>query len=354
MTMFNDQIKALNNSVLFNLSLTSKELFHSNFLEWFINTQGDLGRQLANKLAGDDLFFMAPPKADREKKNIDLLIECGKKKLVIENKVKSIPDEYQLDRYSEKFGSDAPRFILLSLIEPMFFEGKKDHKAWRWISYQKLASFLRSSRPQGYYGYITDDYCDFIQTLHDIAELSRKFFENEKSDFLDDSLYEELEEIRLHDLFDKWRFSWLDAKISKTLENERKNPPQGTELKIHSAMTDATGLLELRYIFKDSGVGIGVQLQGRSLRQFVHAKTPEIAIKCANALLGYWFMDENGNSLPGLRRGPEGFCSYSGTFLYRYKKLEKPMSADVVCEIMIKQLGQARTALSVLKGVDHA
>ena len=117
---------------MFQLSLASKELFHSNFLAWIGSWEGDKGpehpfRQLMNKLGashavepdswGKDWYVA------REYKNFDLCVldsnpedfesedsddseENGKNQphvlLVLENKVKSIPNIEQLQQYQDK------------------------------------------------------------------------------------------------------------------------------------------------------------------------------------------------------------------------------------------------------------
>lgn len=56
MKIFAAQINELKKSVLFNLSLGSKELFHSNFLAWFIELFPEKGLVLANRLINESFF----------------------------------------------------------------------------------------------------------------------------------------------------------------------------------------------------------------------------------------------------------------------------------------------------------
>ena len=88
-----EAIKNLQNSALFNLSLTSKELFHSNFLFWLANKYKlEIGTIFANKfnLNVKNKILSETPK--REQENIDLLLEYDNAIIIIENKVKSIPN----------------------------------------------------------------------------------------------------------------------------------------------------------------------------------------------------------------------------------------------------------------------
>ena len=65
-------IRTLNNSPVFQLSLASKELFHSNFIAWLCEAYP----QLAGRLFGE-FIKTAPPAydgfgVDRERENVDL------------------------------------------------------------------------------------------------------------------------------------------------------------------------------------------------------------------------------------------------------------------------------------------
>ena len=82
-------INELSNNAMFAMSLTSKELFHSNIWSWML-------RKYPNIFA--PVFY---PKYDgnskievfREKYNFDLLIKIDDKYIIIENKFKSVPNK---------------------------------------------------------------------------------------------------------------------------------------------------------------------------------------------------------------------------------------------------------------------
>ena len=113
----------LKKSPMFKLSLSSKELFHSNFLEWLSNVDQDAFKKLILKMAGiAEKSYRWPDvwRVKREYNNFDLCIvaydQYNKKNederidddddfrilFVIENKVKSIPYKEQLERYSQE------------------------------------------------------------------------------------------------------------------------------------------------------------------------------------------------------------------------------------------------------------
>lgn len=121
-TEYKELVRKLEQSPLFNVSLASKELFHSNFIYWIsmINKgvfkdiiAALLGIKNENLKWGDnwdvrreyehfDLCVvnssqnLLKDKGDKKQKNKDIIL------FVLENKVKSIPTKIQLDEYWEK------------------------------------------------------------------------------------------------------------------------------------------------------------------------------------------------------------------------------------------------------------
>ena len=111
----------LKTSPMFKLSLSSKELFHSNFLEWLSNVNENAFKDLILKMAGiekDKYKWPEVWRVKREYNNFDLCVvaydqysedtenekvdddEDFRILFVIENKVKSIPYKEQLERYT--------------------------------------------------------------------------------------------------------------------------------------------------------------------------------------------------------------------------------------------------------------
>lgn len=158
-TDYQKAIEELPNSPMFNLSLSSKELFHSNFLYWLYSLNKDAFKSLIETvLEVDTKEWDEGWVAKREYNNFDLCIVQNavqdknnarvKKKqaerllLVVENKVKSIPTKEQLERYNEKikrkYGNiENIEKILLSLTETNL---KVDE--WKYVSYQSICEWL--------------------------------------------------------------------------------------------------------------------------------------------------------------------------------------------------------------------
>ena len=93
------ELSSLKALPLFNLSLCSKELFHSNFIAWLAENSIEFHRYFLSYLDYDesefDLTDISKISVFREKEHIDLWIQYTKNDgtkldLIIENKVKSV------------------------------------------------------------------------------------------------------------------------------------------------------------------------------------------------------------------------------------------------------------------------
>ncbi len=128
---FIDILGLLKQNAMFRLSLTSKELFHSNFWAWLIG-------KYENKFTSvfyPDYDGNSKVKVRREKHNFDLSLEINDKLIIIENKFKSLPNKEQLDEYMKKAESWQNKEIsLISYMPPTFEMGKNQQK----ITYKEL------------------------------------------------------------------------------------------------------------------------------------------------------------------------------------------------------------------------
>ena len=116
MEEFDNIIKNLKNNFLFQASLGSKELFHSNMLAWLLEQKNDRNefevlKFFIKQFTGEDSpTFIEQEflefRIEREEQNIDLTIKWKDGKnwnlIFIENKMKSIPTPKQLNEYDDK------------------------------------------------------------------------------------------------------------------------------------------------------------------------------------------------------------------------------------------------------------
>lgn len=347
-------LRALKDSPLFQLSLASKELFHSNFLAWLCETYPNAAGHLFAR------FFKQPPltyehlKVDRERNKIDLWLEySGGEALIIENKVKSLPTLAQLQEYTAKIQNKAQTsFLLLSLTRPTFLPLHEttipisDGVVWHSLTYRELASKLRDLLPDitavnSYHGQLLRDYTDFITQLDALQARFIINWDDDNSNFFGGQQdIQRLRSIRLHDVIDKMRYAQMAQQITAVLrtdgfrtDNQNFWRGQVGQVFVDHGMTRGTGLFDFKYCLMNKDrfgtpVILGIQIQGADFRLVVEVgdriRAPKIAAALRQPKDGnqVWF---NFGLLPsGSEERPKkhAFNQYSGQFLYRWKRIE--------------------------------
>ena len=350
-------IKKLKKSPLFNLSLSSKELFHSNFLYWLAQNYPKQIGALFLKVIEKETTSSDNLEVFREKENIDLSFHYSNgQEIIIENKVKSLPYLSQLQKYSKKPNAKKS-YVLLSLSEPVFFNGKKelqiDDTLWHYLSYGELRkelSSLSKKLKNGYHKYILRDYINFIKCLIYIDKEINVL--NEKFDFhsVENLHHKLLKEIRLTDFYLKKKYELFAFRVYKEIKKENSdvlefNHPldwkcDKQEIFIGYNMTRGMGLMDVKYKLLKNLV-LGIQIQGDHYRMFVEDKNSKDDTLCENAkkLLDdrSWFLfDEslpNGTVYP---KKDKVFNTFSKTFFYKYIKLGTKIDMSKLIEIIVK------------------
>ena len=146
--------ESLESSPMFNLSLSSKELFHSNFIAWLITEYPNEMWKIFSKYTKleSEKYRINLSTIDREQKHIDIIFnveEIGNEsnfiEIIIENKVKSLPYLEQLKEYSDRFPNGCHILLSLSIPEHLITgEGKvyDGSKNWSLLTYADLAKEL--------------------------------------------------------------------------------------------------------------------------------------------------------------------------------------------------------------------
>lgn len=260
-------LKKLESSPLFALSLGSKELFHSNFLYWLINAgvlgtkedgQEITGRKLfcdiIQELSGIDINPHENWVARREKMNFDLSLwtlktnkkgEIKKNKnrqviddrciLIIENKLKSVPNYNQIKEYKDKLikgNLGEPKLVLLTLMENFPDKEGIKNEGCKIVSYRKLIKILKKEAEtiffkKDYYKELIFDYCSFVDSLCSLGEedtdisINKSLMLNLDPEFNDLRILQLVQAIRvgelyflLHKEFEKDKERYKDIKFN--------------------------------------------------------------------------------------------------------------------------------------------
>ncbi len=361
----------LSQSPMFQLSLSSKELFHSNFIYWLGVNYTDILNSVLQKVCKDDSLDISHLHLYREKDNFDLSWwnATGNKKeevkIIVENKIKSIPNKNQLDGYLKK----GQYHILLSLSRD-FPNRDAIEKCWKIIHYDELANALieqikNNAITDDYHRYLIKDYCQSIKLLSD--EVNERKLEYSSS-FLPDS--KQCRELRINDLKEKLRFSQMAIMLSHKLQKSGFEPmhdvyrdemfsakfkPSPKVVFINFGMTRSLGLLEIK-VKASENLACVVQIQGEQYRhalELYNTKKTENAnwTKFAVADQKSWFLRINPDDKPFKLVGKlddskieiyplknnknKVFNKYGSEFLYQSVKIQQNMTVDDVLESIV-------------------
>ena len=222
-SIIEEQLQRLNCSPLFAISLSGKELSHSNFWAWLLKQEVEGKHPFIEVFIPD--FYQngcTSISVEREKKHVDLTITYKNKAnetevLIIENKIKSIPTKEQLMKYEEELGKQdiAITGILTGLYASLDIQelGK-----WSFLSYQEIATRIQNIQQR----HATMDFADYIkQYAEDIEVLydlfQSKMDQNKGKYIIGDK---DLEKIRYSDIYVKLKGSEFMEEINKRLTFE--------------------------------------------------------------------------------------------------------------------------------------
>lgn len=236
-TQLNALLEQFKQNPMYFFSLSSKELFHSNFLEFLFQTDCEKFFNIIDKILGSD--FSSDPDnytLSREKEKFDICIshkvttkrreEADCYDLIIENKVKSIPYYTQLAGYQEKAEehnknlSNTPvKILLLSLVKD--FPDKENiegEQNWAIAHYDQLCTLIRSEfSDHPMIGQYVKDYCDFLDLLN---KLQQSIIDDNANGLFNNA--DTYKPYRFHDIYAKLRSALFLMDFKQAIEQEIK------------------------------------------------------------------------------------------------------------------------------------
>lgn len=361
-----EEVKALQSSPLFQFSLGSKELFHSNFLAWLFELYPEESGRALSPFLKDLSGNVSVVSVAREQKNRDLTIRFGNgQELIIENKVKSLPYLEQLEMYSAN-ATDNQSFLLLTLSTPPFSSDgviKIENEdgafvEWNILTYSSMSTIIgeiRSAIQNDYHRLILSDYETFIFSLSNI------FTQHESSD---DDLFasfhtpsespalELLQPLRMGDLYQKLRYEAFAVQIFKELEPivpgrvVLSDPNHYTEndgwINISHGMSNSEGMVTVSYVLT-KGLYLTIQIQGGSYRHMVqgYAGYGTDSRRVASALKSkkLWF-NFSDITTPDMEypRGVKEFNKFGEVDFYRSVHLPQKATVKEVANFVVRDI----------------
>lgn len=376
-------VKTLQDLPLFQLSLTSKELFHSNFLYWLGVTYQDLFKETFSKLGCNTAAWPDKWEVKREYKadksiSLDLCVKGpgrkGKIYLVLENKVKSIPNQQQLNRYTSYWERDneKPCFVLLSLMTNFPNKDQIDANSdGKWIVWnygdlaaaldKALTSYVSSvSRVSTYHEEIIKDYIQLAKGLHG---LFGNLTVNDNDRYCD-NVSQVYANLRMDDVYEKIRVSLIAEKLRNRLKKEfpnqtidikselkieeigESNEKPLTKVYVDSGYTNKQGVVDAK-VKIDNRYVLAVQIQGEQYRHAIewfnfNTEQDQWTQTQKEKLPSGWFTSAAYVKQPDGRT--KDHCKYvdnkksNSIFLYRYRKIKDNETVDNVLNEVVNDV----------------
>ena len=376
-------INRMAESPMFVLSGGSKELFHSNFLYWLGTNYRVVFQELMSKLCRINSSWPEGWAVKREYRHLDLCVTyektTGKQQegkasvgewafIVLENKVKSLPDLIQLRRYEQVFAGkgNGCSYVVLSLTKE--FPGSKylkENTCWQFHHYDELAQLMEecshdSTIKEEHRLYIRD-YCHYACSLSALAEGWKI---KEQTSFL--SQRSDLRELRLNDIYEKLHYAQIATLLAEKLKARIVNDSDeervilgmsNTDVILRRGREDADEILAFYscpqakpfgQVFISNGMSHGVGLVEAKIKitedcclviqvqgnHYCHAIERENIFEKTGKLsmLQLMFMNfEFGGLKERLAEADSEICHYKTGFVYRWQKvLPSHTVADII------------------------
>lgn len=339
----------LRKNPMFRLSMSSLELFHSNFLEWLF----DLDHEAFLKCFSLTVSNSATYTIEREYHLGTTKLATGKNKqwvtdiavfengnliLIIENKIKSTPSKGQLLNQSTFAGT--AKKVLLSL-----FEYLGTRHGFIPVLYKNLIGEIRknyASHSQ-FVPYIKD-YCDMLERLQDILDHDPLVIDWRRRYYTAHLSSTDLETCGIMDAFRKYQAASLADKFENSfiITNpttgmslcKKTGLPMTCEHSLNNKHACTTIAYEL-----NNRLCVGVQIEHDQLRIFFEDKKKNFNIPNVDAYWNTWFAPYTPQGKSTKKGGP-AYCSYNmskSLFIYRYVKFDdiwgpNPITIDELCD----------------------
>ena len=336
----NKELKELQENPMFKFSMSSLELFHSNFLEWLFdqnysaflkcfgievetNKEYTIEREFclgSNKIDGkkknwitDIAVFAKDKNNDDEKYRSELV-------LIIENKIKSLPSKGQLEAQAEFAGNNCTKVLLTLFVLPKDY----DCKEFAVVGYEYLIKGIREQyKNTKYFVPYIEDYCQMVETLMQIINKDDVVKKNKKSYFTFHYDSDNLKDCGMQDAFRKYQAAQLVQMASNEFNDKSKynyEMPIITAANLNNKKACVDVFLEL-----EKDLYVGVQIEHDQFRVCFLGDCVKKMHKNAdlNDVLKEfwkaWLVSPQG----GVKK--LGYCQYSeGRFVYRYVRIPGP------------------------------
>lgn len=342
------EIESLKHSLLYQMSLGARELYHSNIWAWLIHKDPEFVKVFFPEF--DDNLYVVKD-VSREFHNRDLIIwlqlRKGEEKYfyVIENKLKSLPSEQQLKDYTEDVGNGDKLLaaVYTGIVSPL--EGQQRYGVkntereieWRFVPYSDISQEIRniigkSKKIEDETKVQILEYCKTIESMQSLLDTT--LANNPQKWKLDVGKLAD-SWIRLDDVYRKLKGADLISYFQSNIPKERfEKDIAPWKLYFGQSYHNKKPTLDIRFTnWKEnceSAFDIGIQIEGMQYRrmafQFQKSKLNHEDGKILfEQLKDEWFDSNFTHSSKALFDRPtamrDSYCKYKGNdwvFVYQY------------------------------------
>lgn len=290
-------LNTLKNSLIYRMSLGSKELYHSNVWAWLIEKDPAF---LGMFGFGDDVIKRVK-RVGREEGNRDLSVYLTpddsnqEPVIIIENKLKSIPNKVQLQGYQNEVGDRFFAGVLTGICRPTIadendkvpVQGSQGERVWDFVDYKTIAERIKEIALISKLGErslaTVSEYCDDITAMdalvkQKVGETLNPFWGDGSGDWDDLGLMDLVNKVRASKFMQYFREHW-----NKDEMGPLDDPWQGFNHKKNT--------LDFHYSVSDDFT-IGIQIEGDQFRRMVYLNgqnKSQDAEKLFERFVGTWF-----------------------------------------------------------------
>ena len=353
-------LDSLSGDLLWSMSQSAQELFHSNTLGWLLEHRPTAMQPVFELLAGGPLGTPAATEVWREWQHLDLVVDVtlgdlGDVGIVVENKCYAIPTRGQLEDYTKKklpwqkhADQQYTRWTLLTLMAPTF----ELPGPWRLVRYADLATALDQVDAQrldadaagsGVSAEARHLFERYRLMVHRLVELEQVVDPAMALDspFEAADLLDHVAGTKFGGPIQRMRFTGLASLVQQRM---------GAPIDVKAGFSRSYGMAEW---FTDAGDGveIGWQLQERHLRQALRVSKGHPAhgrgeaakkrrIGLAEAEFPEYFNLSAAERILGSLLLPAtektgSWKHFDPDFIYRYRKLHSSVSTDQLADALV-------------------
>ncbi len=307
--MIADEIQFLQNSLLYQMSLGSKELYHSNVWAWLIKQDHAFIKVFFPDF-DENIYEIT--EIERECRHRDLIIWLHKKGFlekeekyfyVIENKIKSLQSRNQLQDYTEDLWDNKMLGGIVTGIANALesdseeITGKNNVKIiWKFVRYDKIATEIQNIAINSQKPVIREKLCQIIEYFSIINSVYKivNFAVNRNKQVLDYACDDSLHKVGLKDVFVKLKGADFMHYAQLTIKSQLEELcPEGYNLFIGQSFHNGRATLDFRFSNWEQNckdwLTIGIQLEGSQYRYLVERGEKHNKDEIFEKFKGVWF-----------------------------------------------------------------